>query len=69
MNIEAIIEKTKSSTLDPTPFSISKRTLSSLDILKDTPFDYDEWHSEHAENSWVIKAVKIWFAIHKKYTH
>jgi len=65
----ATIKKTKPECLNinikDSVFEVSERTQSSLEILEECPFELDEWYKENKENSWAIRAIKIWYLFHK----
>ena len=53
--------------LDAEKFELAPRTASSLEVLKDTDFEYDEWREGVEDNKWVKRTAKLWFTLHKKY--
>mmetsp|Transcript_13112 Transcript_13112/g.9501 ORF Transcript_13112/g.9501 Transcript_13112/m.9501 type:complete len:119 (-) Transcript_13112:310-666(-) len=46
-------------------FTVSSRSLQSLEILEDCPIELEEWQQTQQENAWAIRTVKLWFAMHK----
>lgn len=48
-------------------FELQKRTINSLEVLKDITFEVEEWLSEHSDNAFCIKTLKLWFTLYTKY--
>lgn len=51
--------------IDNSSFSLQKRSISSLEVLNDTEFDTEDWLSQSADSTWVIRTLKLWFTLHK----
>lgn len=51
--------------IDNSNFALQKRSISSLEVLNDTEFDTEDWLSQSADSTWVIRTLKLWFTLHK----
>ena len=54
---------------DKEKFELAKRTIQSLEVLKDTPFEFEDWVGEISENQWVKRTIKLWCTLHNKYNN
>lgn len=74
VSIEEKIEEIRTShpeaeTTEPgkSTFTISKRSISSIEFLEDNEVDFDDWAKDVADNQWAQRTMKIFFSLNENH--